>query len=114
MPMKKFTLILALILCAFTGVHALKVVNAAPSMKTESVYLQSSTSVVDNDDAPKFTLTGKVLSARNLENGAQVDIYSVLGARVHSYVYKGNPETLNLSKGIYIVRSGKFTQKIIL
>ena len=112
--MKKFTLILALILCAFTGVHALKVVNTAPSMKTESVYLQSSTSVVDNDDAPKFTLTGKVLSARNLENGAQVDIYSVLGAKVYSFTYTGNPVLINLNKGIYIIRAEKYTQKIML
>ncbi len=112
--MKKFTLILALVLCGITGVYALKNQNITTKNLTETAYSQSNPIVSDNDDAPKFTLTGKVLTARNLDNGAQVDIYSVLGARVYSYVYKGNPETLNLNKGIYIVRSGKFTQKIIL
>ena len=112
--MKKFTLILAFILCGFAGVHAQKLLNNSPKNAIETAYSQSSMMVSDNDDLPKFTLTGKVLTAKNLENGAQVDIYSVLGAKVHAFVYKGNPETLSLSKGIYIVRAGKFTQKIIL
>lgn len=112
--MKKFTLILAFVLCGLAGVHAHKIMNILPNNAIETSYSQSSMIVSDNEEAPKFTLTGKVLTAKNLENGAQVDIYSVLGAKVHSFVYKGNPETLSLNKGIYIVRAGKFTQKIIL
>ena len=112
--MKKFTLILAFVLCGLAGVHSQKLLNNSPKNAVETVNSQSSIMVSDNEDSPKFTLIGKVLTAKNLEDSAQVDIYSVLGAKVHTFVYKGNPETLSLNKGIYIVRAGKFTQKIIL
>ena len=113
--MKKFTLIFALILCGLTGVQAQKILNFFPRNFTEATtYSQSSLMVSDNEDAPKFTLTGKILTAKNLEVGTQIDIYSVLGAKVHTFVYRGNAETLNLNKGIYIIRAGKYSQKIIL
>ena len=114
MPMKKFTLILSILICGIMSIQAGKNMISLQKMSAETVYSQSNASVSDNEDAPKFTLTGKILTAKNLEIGAQVDIYSVLGAKVYSFVYKGNSETLNLNKGIYIVRTGKFTQKIIL
>ncbi|MHB9056185.1 MAG: T9SS type A sorting domain-containing protein [Paludibacteraceae bacterium] len=112
--MKKFTLIVVLVLCGLTVVQAQRFLNFSPKFNNETAYSQSSLLISDNEDSPKFTMEGKVLTARNLDNGTQVDVYSVLGAKVYSFIYKGNSETLNLNKGIYIIRAGKFTQKIIL
>ncbi len=113
--MKKFTLIITFVLCGMLGMQAQKsVMDLFPKKTIETSFTQSSLMVSDNEETPKFTLKGKDLTAKNIETGTQIDIYSVLGAKVHSYVYKGAAETLNLNKGIYIVRAGKFTQKIIL
>ncbi|MFV0392312.1 MAG: T9SS type A sorting domain-containing protein [Paludibacteraceae bacterium] len=112
--MKKSTILIAFLLCGFVGLQAQRLVNTIES----SVFGISSNvqvaNATDSDDSPKFTITGKVLTAKNLENGVQVDIYSVLGAKVHSFVYAGNPVVLNLNKGLYIIRVDKFTQKIML
>lgn len=114
MPMKKTTFILAFILCGLIGVQAQKTLNFLYNSGTEISVNAQSFNVADNDDSPKFTITGKILSVRNLDNGTQVDIYSVLGAKVHSFTYAGNPVMLNLNKGIYIIRAEKYTQKIML
>ncbi len=113
--MKKFTFIITFVLCGLVGANAQKtVIDLFPKKTNETNITQSSLMVSDNDETPKFTLNGKNLTAKNIETGTQIDIYSVLGAKVHSYVYKGGAETLTLSKGIYIIRAGKYTQKIIL
>ncbi len=113
--MNKFTLILAFVLCGILGVSAQKsAIELFPKKTVEVNLTQSTLTVSDNEETPKFSLNGKNLTAKNIETGTQIDIYSVLGAKVHSYVYKGVAETLNLSKGIYIIRAGKYTQKIIL
>ncbi len=114
MPMKKNTFILAFILCGLIGVQGQKTPDFLYNLGTEITVNAQSFSASDNDDSPKFTVTGKILSVRNLTNGAQVDIYSVLGAKVHSFTYTGNPVMLNLNKGIYIIRAEKYTQKIML
>lgn len=50
-----------------------------------------------------------------MDNGVQIDIYSTLGAKVLTTVYSETSISLvNLNKDIYIVRAGKFTQKIML
>ena len=112
--MKKFILILAFVLCGFMSFHAQNKLNIAPKSGSETIFSQSNSTVSDNENGPKFTLNGKILTVKNLDNGSQIDIYSVLGAKVYSFIYKGSAETLSLNKGIYIVRVGKFTQKIIL
>lgn len=110
--MKKITLILALVVCGLVGVQASKTLNfSLPATN----YMSTAFSVADNNDnSTKFTITGKVLTAKNLEVGSQVDIYSVLGDKVYTFTYVGNPVTLNLSKGIYIIKVDKYTQKIML
>lgn len=62
-----------------------------------------------------------IVSGKNLvfigdeSNGATVEIYSALGAKVQtSVIDNGRVELNNLQKGIYIVRLGKQTQKIVL
>ncbi len=112
--MKKITFILAFVLCGLIGVQAQKTLNFFYNSGTEIAVNAQSFSVADNDDSPKFTVTGKILSVKNLDSGTQVDIYSVLGAKVYSFTYTGNPVMLTLNKGIYIIRAEKYTQKIML
>lgn len=83
------------------------------NVNSESFEKQKQTSSMDEDSA-KFTVVDSALVVKNVEVGTTIDVYSVLGAKVHSFVYKGTPEVLNLKPGIYIVRSGKTSQKIIL
>ncbi len=112
--MKKITFISIFVLCGWLGAQAQVLLTVAPMLQQATTVVQSNSTVSSTDDAPKFVVNGKKLTVTNLEVGVTVDIYSVLGAKVHSFVYKGSAETLNLNKGIYIVRTGKFTQKIIL
>lgn len=111
--MKKFTLIL---FTAFLGVLILSAQkNSSQDKNTPDYSYQQNDKVSDSNVAPKFVLNGKVLTVSNIDNGTAIEIYSALGARVQSAVYNGNPIQLtNLNKGIYIVRVGKFTQKIML
>lgn len=112
--MKKITFILAFLLCGLIGLQAQKMPNLFYNFGSEITVDAQRFSVTDNEDSPKFTVTGKVLTAKNLEVGTQVDIYSVLGAKVYSFTYTGHPVVINLNKGIYIIRVEKYTQKIML
>lgn len=112
--MKKTTILIAFLLCGLIGSQAQRLISSIDSSVFGISFNAQSYSVADIDDSPKFIITGKVLTAKNLENGVQVDIYSVLGAKVHSFVYNGNPVVLNLNKGLYIIRVDKYTQKIML
>lgn len=112
--MKKFTLIL---FTAFLGVLILSAQknNGAQDKNTPDSSYQQNDKLSDSNVAPKFVLNGKLLNVSNIDNGTTIEIYSALGARVQSAIYNGNPIQLNnLNKGIYIVRVGKFTQKIML
>ena len=60
-----------------------------------------------------FYVSGKTLSANNLATGAVIEVYNLLGSKVQTSVFTGNAIELNLAKGVYIVRSGKYSQKII-
>ncbi|NLI72577.1 MAG: T9SS type A sorting domain-containing protein [Bacteroidales bacterium] len=112
--MKKITFILAFLLCGLIGLQAQKMPNFFYKQGNEIAIDAQRFNVVDNDESPKFTVIGKVLTAKNLEVGTEVDIYSILGAKVYSFTYTGNPVVVNLNKGIYIIRVGKYTQKIML
>jgi hypothetical protein len=58
---------------------------------------------------------GKSLLIKNVTNGTTVDIYSAIGARVQSSKLENSAIQLNeLSKGLYIVRVGKLSSKIML
>jgi len=61
------------------------------------------------------TVVGKKLLVKNVVNGSTVEIFSALGAKVQSSeLIDGKVSLNNLSKGMYIVRVGKNTQKIML
>ena len=113
-PMRKFTLILTFILCGIAGIQSQKNSTLFDKNTTETSNTQS-TKTSESDVVPKFTVTGKTLNVSNMDSGVQIDIYSALGAKVLTTVYNGTSISLvNLNKGIYIVRAGKFTQKIML
>lgn len=113
MPMKKFTLILFSALLGLLILSAQKNNTMFDKNASEAAYQQKDNS--SDNIAPKFTVSGKTLHVVNMENGTIIEIYSALGAKVQTITFNGNPISLvNLNKGVYIVRSGKFTQKIML
>lgn len=112
-PMKKFTLILILILCGLPAIQSQK--NTGLFDKNNIENNNSQSNKTSDNNSPRFTLSEKTLTVINVENGTQIDIYSALGAKVLTVIYNGNNISLNnLNKGIYIVRAGKYTQKIML
>lgn len=61
------------------------------------------------------SLVGRNLSIKNITNGSIVDIYSTVGARIQSSILEnGTIQLNNLSKGVYIVKVGNQSSKIIL
>ncbi len=78
------------------------------------LFITSSTS---NPSANEFNaiVSGKNLLVKNVANGSTVEIYSAIGSKVQSSVLENGAVKLNnLSKGMYIVRIGKLTQKFML
>jgi hypothetical protein len=72
---------------------------------------------VNTPNALKFkaTVIGNDLQIKNVANGATVEIFSALGSKVQTSVLEnGKVSVDNLSKGMYIVRVGKNTQKFML
>jgi hypothetical protein len=70
-----------------------------------------------NPSAANFnaTVSGKNLLVSNVANGTTVEIFSALGSKVQSSELVNGAITLhNLTKGLYVVRVGKNTQKIRL
>lgn len=60
-------------------------------------------------------VSGKDLLVKNAIDGSTVEIYSAVGSKVQSSVLENGRINLNdLSKGMYVVRVGKLTQKIML
>ncbi|MDR1584884.1 MAG: T9SS type A sorting domain-containing protein [Prevotellaceae bacterium] len=93
----------------------------APALKLDGLRVAASwsdlftTAGTSNPSADKisFRVSGNTLVAVNLMAGTSVEIYNAVGSRVQTSVFDGNPVELNnLSKGIYIVRAGKHTQKV--
>ena len=60
-------------------------------------------------------VSGKDLLVKNAIDGSTVEIYSAVGSKVQSSVLENGRINLNdLSRGMYVVRVGKLTQKIML
>lgn len=65
-------------------------------------------------EQPNMYISNNMLVVENIEQGTIVEFYNALGAKVQTSVFDGNAiELNNLSKGVYIVRASKFSQKII-
>lgn len=60
-------------------------------------------------------VSGKDLVITNVANQSAVEIFSALGSKVKSAtIENGKVDISDLSKGLYIVRSGKLTQKFVI
>ncbi|MEI7504928.1 MAG: carbohydrate binding domain-containing protein [Paludibacter sp.] len=57
---------------------------------------------------------GKSLVLDNVANGSSVEIFNALGAKVQSSQLVNGAVALNLTKGLYVVRVGKSTQKFMV
>lgn len=97
--------------------------SAALTAKLDGIRVATSwaalfaTSNVINPSASKFQalVVGNDLQIKNVANGATVEIFSALGSKVQTSVLEnGKVSVDNLSKGMYIVRVGKNTQKFML
>lgn len=97
--------------------------SAALTAKLDGIRVATSwaalfaTSNVINPSANKFQalVVGSDLQIKNVANGATVEIFSALGSKVQTSVLEnGKVSVDNLSKGMYIVRVGKNTQKFML
>lgn len=106
--MRIITFIVALLFCG--------IVESSTVAFSSSIFFSDieNVNLAESEMTPKFTITGKVLTVKNLEVGAVIDIYSILGAKIYSFTYAGTPVVLNLSKGMYVLKVDKFTQKIML
>lgn len=62
-----------------------------------------------------ISVSNRVLKITGVEDGTKVEIFSLLGNKVHTaYVSNGELTLPPLNKGIYIVRIDKYCQKIVL
>lgn len=83
----------------------------------DNMFFGEKTSGFNSIDALKFkaVVVGNDLQIKNVANGATVEIFSALGSKVQTSVLEnGKVSVDNLSKGMYIVRVGKNTQKFML
>lgn len=116
--MKKSLLFIIAILCVV-------LVNAQTVVRYDTPVEKGQTTVPrakindydDNNKAEsetKFYIEEGKLKVNNLPTGAKIELFNVVGSRALTTEYNGVSVPLNnINKGIYIVRSGKITQKII-
>jgi len=68
-----------------------------------------------NVDVLSVSLKGSTLSVDNAADGSTVDVYSTIGAKVQSAKLQNGAIQLNsFAKGLYIVRVGNLSSKIML
>lgn len=83
----------------------------------DDVSLVEKTTGISNPKSNSFTafVSGKKLIISNAGSNSLVEIYSAIGSKVlTSQIVNGSVELNGLSKGMYIVRIGRNTQKIML
>lgn len=68
-----------------------------------------------NESKLELIVSGKNLLVKNVVEGSAVEIFSAVGSKVlNAAVENGKVNIANLKSGMYVVRSGKLTQKIRL
>lgn len=83
---------------------------------TDSINTESK-NIAANQSAVRISVSasGRLLKISGVDDGTKVEIFSLLGNKVHTaYVSNGELSLPQLNKGIYIVRIEKYCQKIIL
>lgn len=74
------------------------------------------TTGTSNPKASSFNayVNGKTLELKNVADGSTVEIFNALGAKLQSSELVNGAVAINLSKGLYVVRVGKNTQKFMV
>ncbi len=83
----------------------------------DNLFFGEKTTSTSNPKATSFNayVNGKSLELKNVANGSTVEIFNALGAKLQSSVLvNGSVELNNTSKGLYVVRVGKNTQKFMV
>jgi len=98
--------------------------SAAPTLRLDGIRVATSYSTLFSTstgisspkaEALSISFAGKTLTVKDVAAGSIVDIYSSIGAKVHSaQLVNGSVQLDNLSKGLYIVRVGNQSSKIML
>ena len=94
------------------------VIESGVSIK--SIKVTNLGTIITGNTTPKaenlsISLSGRSLLINNIANGTIVDIYSSLGAKVQSsQLQSGTVPVNNLSRGLYIVRVGNLSSKILM
>ena len=67
------------------------------------------------ENTPKYYVSGQNVRIQN-GSGQMLEVYNVLGVRILSFRIDSEDKTINLNlpKGIYILKLGKFVRKISL
>lgn len=95
----------------------------APTLKLDGIHVATSYASLFastalstvNADVLSVSLEGKSLSVKNVSEGSIVDIFSSVGAKVQSAkLANGTVQLNNLSKGLYVVRVGNLSSKIMM
>ncbi|MDD4970445.1 MAG: T9SS type A sorting domain-containing protein [Paludibacter sp.] len=97
--------------------------SIAPTLKLDGIHVAISYNALFASTALQtlkadnlsVSLKGSTLTVNNAADGSTVDVYSSLGAKVQTSKLENNAIQLNnLSKGLYVVRAGNLTTKIML
>lgn len=86
---------------------------AAPAYSAAGSETASDAYMVATDSQPRVSINGQNLRVQGAA-GADVEIYNITGVRVAVKHIENNDQTLqlNLQRGCYIVKIGKFVRKI--
>lgn len=68
----------------------------------------------DNIDVIKYVCEGNSVTFMNLNEGERVNVYSVNGQSIMSFVAGKNNNTVSLNEGFYIVKAGSNVAKVIV
>ena len=76
---------------------------------------ESSVEQATSSSLSVFVNNNGLMYIQGVEDGSEVEIYSILGARIlQTTLVNGTVSVGNLSKGIYVLRVGNYNQKFML
>ena len=81
----------------------------------ENISVASGNNIEQTETTPKYYVNGQNVRIQN-GNGKTLEVYNILGIRILSFRIDSEDKTLNLNlqKGVYILKLGKFVRKVSL
>lgn len=68
----------------------------------------------DNFDKIQYICEDNVVKFSNINDGERVDVYSINGQSITSFIANGTSNSISLNKGFYIVKAGSNVSKVIV